>query len=50
MYNSFDPVDTLIDEIKGTSGFLARIFFTRHSIFAAVVIVGAILAVELFAH
>jgi hypothetical protein len=41
-YN-FEPVDSLVDEIKGTAGYLSKIFSPRLSV-AFAVVVGALLA------
>jgi len=42
----FQPVDSLVDEIKGTAGFLTKIFSTRFNFVFAVAIIGTILAIN----
>jgi hypothetical protein len=42
----FQPVDSLVDEIKGTVGYLSKIFSPRLNLVYVVVIFGAILAVN----
>ena len=39
------PIDSLVNEIKGTSGFLAKVIFQR--ILLVVVVFGGVLAVKL---
>ena len=42
-----NPIDSLIDEIKGTTGFLSSIFSTKNYVFFIVVIFGTILSINL---
>lgn len=42
----FDPVDSLVDDIKGTTNYLSKIFSPRLSVVFAVVVFGAILVVR----
>jgi hypothetical protein len=44
----FDPIDSLVDEIKGTTGYLSKIFTPRLNFVLAVVIFGTILAFGFF--
>lgn len=40
------PIESLVDEIKGTVGFLTNILSTRLNYVFAVVIIGAIIAIN----
>jgi hypothetical protein len=42
------PIDSLVDDIKGTTGFISKIFSPKLNFVFAVVVFGAILAITFF--
>lgn len=47
MNYDYDPINSLVDEIKGTTGFLSSIFSPRNYVFFFIVIFGTILSINL---
>ena len=47
MDNNMQPLDSLVDEIKGTTGYLSNIFSARLNLVFAIVVLGAILAITI---
>lgn len=41
------PIDSLVNEIKGTSGFLAKVLFRRVNLYLVIIVFGGILVVKL---
>lgn len=44
----YQPIDSLVDEIKGTIGYISKFLSTRQNFVFAAIIVGAILAINFF--
>lgn len=50
MYDDYNPVDSLLSEVKGNTNFLEKIFFPNIKLFFVVVFVGALVAIKLLAN
>ncbi len=48
MDNSLNPVDALVNEIKGTTNFIGKIFATRVFFVFALIVSGAVIAISVF--
>ncbi len=50
MDNSLRPVEALVDEIKGTSNFIGKIFATRSFFVFALIVSSAVIAISVLAN